>query len=188
MRMIDRIQTAHIRRIPQLPLAIRNVATMIHEHSTLPNRPRRIASIPHILARRVIERPELIRVIRRATSHDDGSAQRGEVPTRPHEVLVERVHGGVGGRVPAGLVAVAWAVRAAVGVAVVSWVVMTKLDEDDVVGFEDRGDLLEAALYGVGACGAAADGFVDHGDGERVGEVVAESCWLEKEIVLVSSG
>lgn len=35
----------------------------------------------------------------------------------------------------------------------------------DVAGFEQVGDFVEAAFDGVGTGGAAADGFVDRGDG-----------------------
>ena len=43
---------------------------------------------------------------------------------------------------------------------------MAKLDNDDVVGFDCVDDVGEAALDGVGARAAAADGLVDNGCGQ----------------------
>jgi hypothetical protein len=53
-----------------------------------------------------------------------------------------------------------------------------ELDDDDVVGFEERSDLGEAAFVRVAAGGAAADGFVDDGGvGGEVGGEVAAPAW-----------
>lgn len=56
---------------------------------------------------------------------------------------------------------------------------MSELDDHDVVGLHGVDDLVEAAFAGVGARGAAADGFVDDVEGQGVGEVDAPAClWI----------
>lgn len=55
---------------------------------------------------------------------------------------------------------------------------MAKLDDYDVVGFEERSDLGEAAFVRVAAGGAAADGFVDDGSvGVEEGGDVGAPAW-----------
>ena len=55
---------------------------------------------------------------------------------------------------------------------------MPELDDDDVVGFEQRSDLGEAAFVCVAAGRAAADGFVDDGGvGVEEGSDVRAPAW-----------
>jgi len=55
---------------------------------------------------------------------------------------------------------------------------VAEFHDDNVVGFYEVGDLVEAAFDGVGAGAAAADGFVDDGEGKRVGEEDAPAWWV----------
>jgi hypothetical protein len=48
---------------------------------------------------------------------------------------------------------------------------MAKFDDDNVVGLDELDDFVEAILDGEGAGTAAADGFVDDGEGDGEGEV-----------------
>jgi len=53
---------------------------------------------------------------------------------------------------------------------------MTEFNDHDVVGLYEVGDFVETAFDGVGTGAAAADGFVDDGEGERVGKEDAPAC------------
>lgn len=60
---------------------------------------------------------------------------------------------------------------------------MPEFDDDDVVGLHEVDDLVEAAFARVGAGASAADGFVDDGEGEGVGEVDTPA-WLGVSLVM----
>lgn len=148
----------------------------------LPNRLR----IPDKPRRSIIVHAALPLVVRCLTSDDNLRTLRNIRLRSVADVLIESVHFLAGLARSADLVAGAGAVAAAVVVGVVrrAAVVVAEFDHDDVVGFEERSDLGEAAFVRVAAGGAATDGFVDDGCacGEERGDVGAPA-W---RMVLVS--
>lgn len=176
MRVILREELIR-RRISQLLIRLRHGRKMIDVRdptaTPLPNRLR----IPYKPRRSIIVHAALPLVIRRLTRHDNLRALRNISLRSVADVLVESVHFLAGLAGSADLVAGAGAVAAAVVVGVVrrAAVIVSKLDDYDVVGFEERSDLGEAAFVRVAAGGAAADGFVDDGGacGEERGDVGA---------------
>lgn len=164
MRVILRVKLV-CRRITQLLESLRRRRKMIHISHSTPNLLRNKLRIPDKPRRSIIVHAALPLVIRRLTADNNLRALGDVRPRRVADVLVESVHflAGLAGR--ADFVAGAGAVAAAVvgGAVRRAAVVVAELDDYDVVGFEEGGDLGEAAFVRVAAGGAAADGFVDDG-------------------------
>lgn len=182
MRMIIRKQLIHLCLTHTLHNT-RRIRPMIDKHGTLPNLLRRALRIRRKAARRIAKRAALPGVIRGRRADNDLCALGDERLAR-----VDKVRGvGQDGDLlavdddGAFFVAGAGAVGAPVVLAVGQRapVVVPEFDDHDVVGGDGLDDVVEAAFDGEGARAAAADGFVDDGEGDRIWEVDAPACrWL----------
>lgn len=154
----------------------RKVVHIRHALNLLPNQLR----VPNKPRRSIVVHPALPLVVRSLAAHNNLRTLGNIRPRRVADVLVERVHLLAGFARSADLVAGTGAVAAAVVVGVVrrTAVVVSELNDNDVVGFEQRSDLSEAAFVRVAAGGAAADGFVDDGGvGVEEGGDVGAPAW-----------
>jgi len=155
---------------------VRCVLPMIHEYSSTPNLLCRTLRIRCEPARRITERSTLPRVVRRRAANDDLCALGHQCLACIDQVLWVREHGD--GLSVVGTLA-SFVTRArTVGAAVVGGgegaaVVVAEFNDDDVVGLDQLDDFVKAVFDGEGAGAAAADGLVDHGEGDGVGEVNA---------------
>lgn len=176
VRVVLRVKLVR-RLIAQLLESLRRRREMIHISHSTPNLLRNKLRIPNKPRRSIIVHAALPLVIRRLTA-DNNLRALGDIRSRRvADVLVESVHFLAGLARSADLVAGSGAVAAAVVAGAVrrAAVVVPEFDDYDVVGFEQRCDLGEAAFVRVAAGGAAADGFVDDGGacGEEGGDVGA---------------
>ena len=149
---------------------IRHARNLLRNQLRVPNKPRRS----------IVVHTALPLVIRRLAAHNDLRAFSDVRSRGVTNVLVESVHLLAGLSRSADFVASAGTVAAAVVVGVVrrAAIVVSELDDHDVVGFEQRSDLGEAAFVRVAAGGAAADGFVDDRSvGVEVGSEVGAPAW-----------
>jgi hypothetical protein len=173
MRVVLREQRVRLRLTQRLE-DIRRIRPMINIHGIAPQRLGHIPRITHKPAPITIHKaPAFPRVIRRLAAHDDFGALGDELLARLGEVVRERVDGN-------GLAVVCRFARLCTGTrtdgtAVIAAteataVVVSEFHDDDIVGLYEVDNLVEAAFDGVGARTAAANGFVDDGQGERVGE------------------
>lgn len=178
MRVILRVKLVRC-RIAQLLECLRRrrkVVNIRHAWNLLRNQLR----IPNKPRRSIIIHTTLPLVVRRLTTNNNLRTLGDVRPRRVADVLVESVDLLAGLPRSADLVACAGAVAAAVIVGVVrrAAVVVAKLDDYDVVGFEQGSDLGKAAFVRVAAGGAAADGFVDDGSvGVEEGGDVGAPAW-----------
>lgn len=174
MRMILRKQRIRLVRSQNLPDA-RRIRTMIHIHGIRTQRLRHSLCIPHKPASiRVHKRARLPGIVRRLAAYNDFCAFCDERFARLREVVGECVHGhllAVEGR-GAGFVSRARAHCAPVVGAGVegSAVVVAEFHDYYVVWLDEGDDFVEAAFDGEGARRPAANGFVDDGKTDGVGE------------------
>ena len=174
MRVIIR-EHAINRRLPQRLEDIRGIRAMINELRTSTDTIRSSLRIRRKPARRVRPRPALPGVIRcLARQYHFPPLGCNRLPS-VDKVRRECEYGD--GLAIVCRCACLGASAGAVGAAVVrgegAAVVVSEFDDDDVVGLDGFDDGVEAAFDCEGARGAAAEGLVAYGEGERVGEVVA---------------